>query len=64
VSVLRLPARRPKSARKHRLDIAVKAEHVIAPTQEIPAEQVLALWEARDTGRLGPVTNPGRIGTY
>jgi hypothetical protein len=37
---------------KQRLDVAVKAEHVIAPTQEIPAEQVLTLWQARDTGRL------------
>lgn len=39
---------------KRRLDIGVKAEHVVTPTQEIPAEQVVALWEARDTGRLDP----------
>jgi chromosome segregation ATPase len=48
---------------KRTAGIRAQAENVITPTQEIPAEQVLALWEARDTGRLGPATNPGHATT-
>jgi hypothetical protein len=45
---------------ERRLDVGVKAEHVIAQTQEI---DVTTLHEAAATGRLGPVTDPGQIHT-
>jgi chromosome segregation ATPase len=41
-----------------RIEVRVKAEHVIAKTQEI---NVTTLREAAAAGRLGPVTDPGHV---
>lgn len=51
---------------QRKVDVGVKAEHVIAATQELDTEQikricVMPLHEAQATGLLGPVTNPGHV---
>lgn len=53
---------------RRKLDVGVKAEHVIAETQELSAEEVrrhcvMPLGQAREAGLLGPVTDPGRTTT-
>ncbi len=71
-AVARIDARNAETVRgleqqiaslERRLNIGVRAEHVVTKTQESPVAQVLALWEARDSGRLGPVTDPGHATT-
>lgn len=47
---------------QRRVDVGVKAEHIIAQTQEIPViTPVMPLHEARDEGLLDPASIPGRV---
>lgn len=46
---------------QRRLQIGVLAEAAATQTQEIDVSAVRTLWDARDAGLLGPVTDPGQV---
>lgn len=46
---------------QRRLQIGVLAEAAATKTQEIDVSAVRTLWDARDAGLLGPVTDPGQV---
>lgn len=49
---------------QRRLQVGVLAEAAATKTQEIDVTAVRTLWDARDAGLLGPVTNPGHATTH
>lgn len=46
---------------ERRLQVGVLAEAAATKTQEIDVSAVRTLWDARDAGLLGPVTDPGQV---
>ncbi len=61
-----LAPHRARKANAHRVDVPPMERDTSNPEDQATAPQgidVTALWEARDAGHLGPVTDPGQVAT-